>query len=56
MNLLALAFKIATDPFVGRLCFLRAYSGVLTQDLMFIIQELIKKKEFLEYFKCILTS
>ncbi|MBD0402570.1 elongation factor G [Flammeovirga sp. EKP202] len=25
----ALAFKIATDPFVGRLCFLRAYSGTL---------------------------
>jgi elongation factor G len=24
-----LAFKIATDPFVGRLCFVRAYSGVL---------------------------
>ena len=25
----ALAFKIATDPFVGRLCFTRAYSGKL---------------------------
>ena len=25
----ALAFKIATDPFVGRLCFIRAYSGKL---------------------------
>jgi elongation factor G len=25
----ALAFKIATDPFVGRLCFTRSYSGVL---------------------------
>lgn len=25
----ALAFKIATDPFVGRLCFVRAYSGKL---------------------------
>ncbi|SHK30034.1 elongation factor G [Hymenobacter psychrotolerans] len=25
----ALAFKIATDPFVGRLCFFRCYSGVL---------------------------
>ncbi len=24
-----LAFKIATDPFVGRLCFIRAYSGIL---------------------------
>ena len=25
----ALAFKIATDPFVGRLCFTRSYSGML---------------------------
>lgn len=25
----ALAFKIATDPFVGKLCFIRVYSGVL---------------------------
>ncbi len=25
----AIAFKIATDPFVGRLCFIRVYSGVL---------------------------
>lgn len=25
----ALAFKIATDPFVGRLCFVRTYSGAL---------------------------
>ena len=27
--LTALAFKIATDPFVGRLCFIRVYSGRL---------------------------
>ena len=27
--LTALAFKIATDPFVGRLCFFRVYSGIL---------------------------
>ena len=27
----ALAFKIATDPYVGRLCFTRAYSGKLDQ-------------------------
>ncbi|MAY84086.1 MAG: elongation factor G [Flavobacteriales bacterium] len=25
----ALAFKIATDPYVGRLCFVRSYSGLL---------------------------
>ena len=27
--LCALAFKIATDPYVGRLCFFRVYSGKL---------------------------
>jgi elongation factor G len=27
--LAALAFKIATDPFVGKLCFIRVYSGML---------------------------
>ncbi len=27
----ALAFKIATDPFVGKLCFFRVYSGTLTK-------------------------
>ena len=30
----ALAFKIATDPFVGRLCFIRVYSGVLKTGAM----------------------
>lgn len=28
--LAALAFKIATDPYVGRLCFVRVYSGKIT--------------------------
>jgi len=32
--LTALAFKIATDPFVGRLCFFRVYSGVLKAGSM----------------------
>ncbi|MCD8328925.1 MAG: elongation factor G [Ruminococcus sp.] len=27
----ALAFKIATDPFVGKLCYFRVYSGVLSK-------------------------
>ncbi len=26
----ALAFKIATDPFIGRLCFIRVYSGTIS--------------------------
>ncbi len=28
-KLAALAFKIATDPFVGKLCFIRVYSGIM---------------------------
>ena len=31
--LAALAFKIATDPFVGKLCFVRVYSGVLKSGM-----------------------
>ncbi|MBQ9413579.1 MAG: elongation factor G [Clostridia bacterium] len=30
----ALAFKIATDPFVGKLCFFRVYSGVVNAGTM----------------------
>jgi len=40
----ALAFKIATDPFVGRLCFIRAYSGTLDAG-SFIINARTGKKE-----------
>ena len=40
----ALAFKIATDPYVGRLCFTRAYSGVLEQGT-FILNTRTGKKE-----------
>jgi len=40
----ALAFKIATDPYVGRLCFTRAYSGVLNQGT-FILNTRTGKKE-----------
>ncbi len=40
----ALAFKIATDPFVGRLCFIRAYSGTLNAG-SFIINARTGKKE-----------
>ncbi len=34
--LTALVFKIATDPFVGRLVYLRVYSGILRQGIMVI--------------------
>ena len=40
----ALAFKIATDPYVGRLCFTRAYSGSLEQGT-FVHNSRTGKKE-----------
>jgi elongation factor G len=40
----ALAFKIATDPFVGRLCFTRAYSGVLDSG-SYVLNTRTGKKE-----------
>ncbi len=40
----ALAFKIATDPFVGRLCFTRAYSGKLDSG-SYILNARTGKKE-----------
>ncbi|MDB4060452.1 elongation factor G [Vicingaceae bacterium] len=40
----ALAFKIATDPFVGRLCFVRAYSGILDSG-SYIMNMRTQKKE-----------
>ncbi|TNE28521.1 MAG: elongation factor G [Bacteroidetes bacterium] len=40
----ALAFKIATDPFVGRLCFTRAYSGILESG-SYVLNTRTGKKE-----------
>ena len=40
----SLAFKIATDPYVGRLCFTRAYSGSLDQG-NFVLNTRTGKKE-----------
>ena len=40
----ALAFKIATDPFVGRLCFFRVYSGKLDAG-SYILNTRTEKKE-----------
>jgi len=40
----ALAFKIATDPFVGKLCFVRVYSGVLKSG-SYVINATNGKKE-----------
>ncbi len=39
-----LAFKIATDPFVGKLCFIRVYSGVLKSG-SYVINSSNGKKE-----------
>jgi elongation factor G len=40
----ALAFKIATDPFVGRICFFRVYSGRLNAG-SFVLNSTSGKKE-----------
>ncbi len=40
----ALAFKIATDPYVGRLCFFRVYSGSLPAG-SYVFNASTKKKE-----------
>ena len=40
----ALAFKIATDPFVGRLCFFRCYSGMLDAG-SYVLNNRTGKKE-----------
>ncbi|MEQ8470923.1 MAG: elongation factor G [Marinoscillum sp.] len=40
----ALAFKIATDPFVGRLCFIRSYSGMLESG-SYVFNMRTQKKE-----------
>jgi elongation factor G len=42
--LAALAFKVATDPFVGRLCFVRVYQGVLRSGT-YVINTSNGKKE-----------
>ena len=39
-----LAFKIATDPFVGKLCFVRAYSGILKSG-SYVLNTSTGKKE-----------
>ncbi|WP_430812440.1 MULTISPECIES: elongation factor G [unclassified Carboxylicivirga] len=40
----ALAFKIATDPFVGRLCFMRVYSGKIDAG-SYVLNTRTNKKE-----------
>ena len=52
----ALAFKIAADPFVGKLIFVRVYSGVLNSGSYVLNTTLVKKSESDESFVCLLTS
>lgn len=47
----ALAFKIATDPFVGRLCFFRAYSGRLDAGSYVYNMRTLKKERISRIFQ-----
>ncbi|MDA9328623.1 elongation factor G [Flavobacteriales bacterium] len=47
----ALAFKIATDPFVGRLCFTRAYSGTLPSGSYVLNTRTMKKERISRIFQ-----
>ncbi|WP_109832171.1 elongation factor G [Reichenbachiella versicolor] len=47
----ALAFKIATDPFVGRLCFTRSYSGVLNSGSYVFNTRTLKKERISRIFQ-----
>jgi elongation factor G len=42
--LVSLAFKVATDPFVGRLCFVRVYSGILKSG-SYVLNTITGEKE-----------
>jgi elongation factor G len=47
----SLAFKIATDPYVGRLCFTRAYSGVLESGSYVYNTRTMKKERISRIFQ-----
>ena len=47
----ALAFKIATDPFVGRLCFTRSYSGKLPSGSYVLNTRTMKKERISRIFQ-----
>ena len=52
----ALAFKIATDPYVGRLTFFRVYSGKLKRVLIFIIPVQGRRSAYPVCSRCTQTS
>ena len=44
-----LAFKVMTDPYVGRLTFVRVYSGTIKKGMTLFNSTKGKKKEFQGY-------
>ena len=52
----ALAFKIMTDPYVGKLTFIRVYTGELKAGSYIFNSVSDKKKELVVFFKCMLTQ
>ena len=54
--LAALAFKLASDPFVGQLTFIRVYSGTLEAGSYVYNATKDKKRELVEYYECILMT
>ena len=52
--LAALAFKIATDPFVGKLAFTRVYSGVMESGTYVLMLTKVKEKESEDLLRCTL--
>ena len=52
----ALAFKIMTDPFVGKLCFFRVYSGTITTGSTILkCYKGIRRIESVEFYLCMQT-
>ena len=52
----ALAFKVMTDPFVGKLTFFRVYAGIVEKGSYVLNSTKGKKREWEEFFKCTLTK
>ena len=52
----ALAFKIATDPFVGKICFFRVYSGQIAAGTPCLNSVKDQKERMAESFLCTLTT
>lgn len=45
----ALTFKIATDPFVGKLSYLRVYSGLLKVGDLLLNPRVQKEEKYIKY-------